>query len=190
GIWFLIFLYERILNFKSLVQKCDLINAGFPRLSLHLAEREYEGKGRKIGRCISNDSKTSYRAGKLVGNILKKKWIMLQKLNRIASEGLFVIVFQSLVQNGLLLEIRILSIFMESKSLEEERIHMILYKKEDGTWIFKLKELEDLVTNFYKDLFMDEGMYEPFCLKRAFPIIFFAYGSLCHVKAQPYSSIF
>lgn len=44
-----------------------------------------------------------------------------------------------------------------------------MLKDENGNWIFDTRAVESLVTNFYKDLYLDNGIVIPYVLNNAFP---------------------
>nr|KYP52894.1 LINE-1 reverse transcriptase isogeny [Cajanus cajan] len=60
--------------------------------------------------------------------------------------------------------------YFHSTTIIRKRKNRILKLKNDGgIWIENKKDLEELVTNFYKNLFEDPGVFTPFCLSGTFP---------------------
>ncbi|RDY11950.1 hypothetical protein CR513_03319, partial [Mucuna pruriens] len=67
------------------------------------------------------------------------------------------------------METRTLSYFHDMTLIRRRKNTYESLQREDGTWVTNQVELEDLVTTFYKNLFMEEVEYKPFCLHGAFP---------------------
>lgn len=54
-------------------------------------------------------------------------------------------------------------------AIRRKRNSYDIMQDDDGSWIGDPSKIEELVTNYYKNLFLEEGMREPACISGAFP---------------------